>query len=250
MQRNQRTKRKSKRNIVARPTAGSSRNASLDVLRGLAILLMIIDHIAYFIYDIPIAPTTIRILTRISMPLFCALMGYFLVSKTEINWHRFYQLCLATLAINLVFFTKLHKLEILASLLVCYAAYIALRNWLCLAVVAVYFSPLDPLAAWFDYPLPIVLSCVAQGMVLRQYGWRVASISGVVVTLGVLVVSSLAGLALYTILPATLLIAWASRYPRVDWAKFKIRWLETLGRYPLTAYLVQYFIVFAIGRQV
>ncbi len=247
MQRDQVTKKKPKRNRFARPAVGSPRNAMLDALRGLAILLMIVDHVAYFILDIPIAPTTIRILTRISMPLFCGLMGYFLVSKTKIHWNRFYQLLAATAVINVVFFAKVHKLEILASLSVCYAAFIVFRSWLCLAFVAVFFSGVDPLSAWFDYPLPIVLSCVAQGMILRKYGCKAALATGAVVTLGVLVATSLAGLALYTVLPATLLIAWAGKCPNVDLSKFRIRWLGLVGRFPLTAYLLQYLVIFTIA---
>ncbi len=225
---------------------GGTRIASLDALRGLAIVLMIVDHCAFYLWDIPIAPTTLRIVTRLSMPLFCGLMGYFLAGQTKINWKRFYQLCLATVLVNLAFFSVHHKLEILASLLICYGMFICLRNWLSLAVVAVFLTPLDPSVAWFDYPLPIVLSCVAQGIILRRHDLRIAVATGALVTLGALVVSPPSVYVLFYVIPVSLLIAGAARRSQPDWSLLRLEWLCTLGRYPLSIYVVQYWVVLAI----
>ncbi len=226
------------------PVHSKPRNAALDTLRGLAILLMIVDHIAYFILDIPIALDTLRIGTRLSMPLFCGLMGYFLAQKETIHWNRLYQLLLAAFAMNLVFFTIYRKFEILASLSICYALYLLCGRKMALLVVAVFFVGLDPTARWFDYPLPIVLSCVAQGMVIRLYDWPVSLAAGVLVTCGIALAQPPAEYVLYFVLPSTLLIGWAARHP-----SWRFRPLAWIGRYPLTIYLAQYFIILAIGRQ-
>ncbi|MCA9133127.1 MAG: hypothetical protein KDA45_08225 [Planctomycetales bacterium] len=220
------------------------RNACLDSLRGLAIVLMIIDHSADILFHVSIDPSTIRMATRLSMPLFCGLMGYFLVSQEKVNWHRFYQLCLATLAINLVFFTIYGRLEILASLLVCYTLFLAAGRLLALAVVAVWFFQLDGSAQLFDYPLSVVLSCVAQGMVLRLHGWRVALLSGGAITLAALWVAPPSVYVLFFVLPATLAIAWAAAHPQVT-----VSGLERIGHYPLTVYLIQYYVLLALGQQ-
>lgn len=226
------------------------RNAALDVLRGVAILLMVVDHVAYFNFNVPIELTSLRIVTRCSMPLFCSLMGYFLVSKDRVNWIRFYQLLFAAAAVNVAFFTLYNKLEILASLLVCYVLYLGFRSWLCFAFVAVYFSQLDPSVLWFDYPLPIVLSCVAQGMILRKYGGRVALVTGCLITVGMLFVPPPATYVLIYVVPASLLIAWAAKYPEMNPARWHLQPLQFAGRYPLTVYLAQYFIILSIGRLV
>ena len=55
--------------------AASSRNYCLDSLRGLAIVLMIVDHVAGILYGQNIGESWIRFATRLSMPLFCVLTG-------------------------------------------------------------------------------------------------------------------------------------------------------------------------------
>lgn len=241
----------------------SPRQPALDALRGLAILLMIVDHAAYYLWDVPLAPHTIRIVTRLSMPLFCGLMGYFLAGRANINWDRFYQLCLAVITINLAFFSVHHKLEILASLLIAYILFICCRNWLTFAVLAVYLAPWDPTLAWFDYPLPIVIACVAQGMMLRRFGVIAALASGLLITLAAFVVPAPSVYVLFYVIPATWLIACAADHPQLPltspplkWLRLnllgrnmlRLHWLAVLGRYPLTTYLAQYYILFALTR--
>jgi hypothetical protein len=172
-------------------------------------------------------------------------MGYFLAAGSRIHWTRFYQLLLAALAVNVAFFTAYHKFEILASLTICYVLFIALRSKLCLAFVAVYFIHFDFLAEWFDYPLTIVVSCVAQGMILRLHGWRVALVTGLFVTAGMFFVAPPPTYVLMYVLPSTLLITLGAHKPELQF-----QGLALLGRYPLTTYLVQYVLFFAIGRQV
>ncbi len=221
---------------------GKVRNACLDTLRGIAILLMIVDHIAAIVFDVRIEPNTIRIATRLSMPLFCILMGYFLASPGKTNWNRFFQIVLATIAINLVYFTVYRQVEILASLLVCYVLFLLVRAKFAVAVLAVYLFPWDLSVGLFDYPLTVVASCVAQGMVLRQWGLKFALLSAAIISAGGLVVTPPTWYVLLFVIPATLLIGWGAGH-----AGRSVTWLAFVGRYPLSFYLAQYYILLAIG---
>ena len=276
-------RRREQRQIAAQGRAARPRIAPLDGLRGLAIVLMIVDHAAYYLWEIPIAPTSLRIATRLSMPLFCVLMGYLLADRrmadpNTIYWRRFYQLCGATALATLIFYTAHQKLEILASLLICYSLFIAVGNALAVGLLAAFATSYDPTLSWFDYPVPLVLSCVAQGIILRRYQWHWALASGIVLTAATLVVPAPSQYVLWYVLPATLLIArgagqWgttparepadSSRWPRTAgtshnprdlahpqldsrWQHPAVAWLVWIGRYPLTVYLVQYLVIFAL----
>ena len=241
------------RRATGSPSGPKHRNAALDALRGLAIVLMIIDHVAYYFFDIAIEPTNIRMLTRLSMPLFCGLMGYFLAGRAEVHWRRFYQLCLAACLVNVAFFTVHHKFEILASLLVAYALFIALRGNLVWGVAAVALTPWDITAAWFDYPLPVVIACVAQGMILGRWGWQAGLLSGCGLMLGWSVVAYPTAYILLYVLPSSLLIAAAAAIggkemarPAARWLNW-LSWLSWLGRYPLSVYVTQYYLIFALA---
>jgi hypothetical protein len=211
------------------------------MLRGVAIVLMVVDHIAGIWFDVNIEPTTIRFWTRLSMPLFCILMGYFLASSETLHWRRFYQLVAATVAINFLFFSIYRKVEILASLLACYCLFLVLRGRFAFLFVAVFFFPWDPLVNNFDYPILLVVSCVAQGVLLKRYGIRVAAVTSLLILLATTLVTAPSVYVLYFVLPATLLVGWAAHRPNAN-----IPWLTGLGRYPLTAYLIQYFAILAI----
>jgi len=227
---------------------GASRIAALDVLRGVAILLMIVDHAAYYLWNVPIAPTTLRIVTRLSMPLFCGLMGYFLAYQAKISWKRFYQLCLATVMVNLAFYTVHQTVEILASLLVCYVLYLCVGNWLAWAVVAVFISPLDPTQAWFDYPVPLVAACVAQGIIVRCAPWSLALVTAGLITLGASVVQPPSQYVLFYVVPATLLILWGSRRAAGTQPQSPVMaGLGFVGRHPLVIYVAHYFVLLSVS---
>lgn len=274
------------RQIAAQGRAARPRIAPLDGLRGLAIVLMIVDHAAYYLWQIPIAPTSLRMATRLSMPLFCILMGYLLADRrianpTAIHWKRFYQLCGATALATVIFYTAHQKFEILASLLICYSLFIVAGNALAVGLLAVFATPYDPTSVWFDYPVPLVLGCVAQGIILRHYHWQWAMASGAVLTAATLVVPAPSQYVLWYVLPATMMIAWgagqwnttsarepahssrasrglrptgntnnhrdrSSPQPVSAWHHPAVAWLVGIGRYPLTVYLIQYLVIFAL----
>ncbi len=207
---------------------------------------MIVDHVAGVIFSVRIEPDTIRFATRLSMPLFAVLLGFFLASSTKTHWKRVLQLAAAAVAINLFFYFVYHglnyhkydKLEILASLLVCYVAHLILGRQLVWCFAAAYFFLHDPTRELFDYSVSVVVTCVAHGVILKIYGWRVASIAGLLVLPATIFVTTPTQYAIYFILPAVWLVAWGSLFP-----KLLVPVVETLGRYPLTTYLTQYFII-------
>ncbi len=71
------------RQRLDRSTSRGNRLRGLDAVRGLAIVLMIVDHVAGILFDLPIEVDNVRMLTRLSMPLFSVLMGYFLAAPKK-----------------------------------------------------------------------------------------------------------------------------------------------------------------------
>jgi hypothetical protein len=104
--------------------------------------------------------------------------------------------------------------------------------------VAAYFFLQDPSRELFDYSLSVVATCVAQGVILQRFGWRIAAVTGLLILPAAWFVTAPTQYALFFIFPASMLVAAGQASPK--WA---VPGLETLGRYPLTAYLTQYFII-------
>lgn len=227
-------------------SAGAKRSAGLDALRGAAIVLMIVDHLAGMLMDVRIEYSSVRFWTRLSMPLFCVLMGYFLNPHKRHSLTRYAQIAAAAVAINVLYLWVYGELEILASLLVAYTLFLLTGRYFVVFAAAALLYAVDPSPRLFDYPLTIVVSFVAQGMILRQLGGQAALVSGCLLASGIAWVGmgnphDVNHLLFYFILPATGLVYLASRYPDK-----RIVGLDWMGRHPLTAYLVQYYIVFAI----
>lgn len=233
---NKHKSRRTPRPVEKKPAL--TRNATLDSLRGLAIGLMIVDHVAGVFFSVDIAPDTLRFLTRLSMPLFAILMGFFLASSTKTNWKRLLQLGGASAAMNILYYYVYEELEILASLLVCYLGYLALGRNFVWCFVGAYFFLQDPSRELFDYSISVVATCVAQGVIVRRFGWPIAAFAGLLILPAAWFVTAPTQYALFFILPASMLVAAGQASPR--WA---VPGLETLGRYPLTAYLTQYAII-------
>lgn len=241
------------------PATGRGRNAALDSVRGLAIVLMIVDHIAVIWFDIAIGVDNVRLVTRLALPLFAILFGFFLVrsspqqssaeslSKTALprrgNWALFRrpaQLLLASFAANVVFVPEYGKLEVLASFLTCSLLFLVLRHYFVMLLLAVLLFQHDPTLPLLDYPITLTASLVAIGMVLRLYGFQTAILAAMVVILsGLAVVPTPPLFVLLFAIPATCVVALANVSPELS-----VRWLAFLGRYPLTTYVTQYYILF------
>ncbi len=222
------------------------RNASLDTLRGFAIVLMVVDHVAgmIFLEQLPWSP--VRIMTRLSMPLFCLLMGYFLAPARRQIGRRFWEICGAAALLNMVFWPLYHRIEILGSLLIAYLLFLA-SGWLFpIFILAIFLYGDDYLARWLDYPPTIVVSFVAQGMILKRLGLLTASVTGTLLSAAGLAIyayepSGFSHLLCFFVLPATWLVHLGSQRPQ-----FRIPGLDWIGCHPLSCYVVQYYLLFLI----
>ncbi|MEM7478645.1 MAG: heparan-alpha-glucosaminide N-acetyltransferase domain-containing protein [Planctomycetota bacterium] len=263
---------------------GKTRVSALDTLRGLAILLMIVDHAAWLYWDQSISPSSIRFVTRLSMPLFCVLLGYlaglkiqrsltkdsqstnyFQLIQATTNWARVLQILAAVVAINLLYFNLFHQFEILASILIVVLAMALARSGFCIAMLAPLLFPLE--ATWlvhkpvdtetllFDFPVTVVACCTAGGFMLGRFGLRPAMLS-------TLAVGSLAGIdnlmhatpflyapptvyVLYFLPLATVMVWWAGKTKEFD-----IPVMSWIGRYPITVYLLQYYLLLLFSEKI
>ncbi|MGB7329590.1 MAG: TraX family protein [Rubripirellula sp.] len=258
MAKHRKTKRRQSRTVSAADSnplnqgAGSAeaskRNVFLDTLRGFAIVLMVVDHVAGLLMDIRIQDSYLRLGTRLAMPLFCVLMGYFFSAESRSKYGRLLEVVVAAVMVNLVFYPHYHSIEILGCLVMAALLFKATGPFFVGFAVLLFAYPWDPLVTWFDFPPTIVISFVAQGMILRRFGIATAIASGLVLSSGAVWIHDLqpAGvnhkLCLF-ILPATLLVDLGSRFPAL-----RIPGLDRIGQYPLTAYVVQYYVIMLISQ--
>ncbi|MGB0598607.1 MAG: hypothetical protein ACPGLY_18110 [Rubripirellula sp.] len=218
----------------------------MDSLRGLAIGLMLVDHSAGILFGLTIRDSPVRWVTRLAMPLFCVLMGYFLREDRRNDWKRPAQILAACVAVNCLFYPLYGSVEILGSLLLTYLVFVISGRCFPFCVLAIAFYPIDPLRAWLDYPPTIVLSFVAQGALLRRFGMTAAGLSGVWLAFAAVWIDRLEPngvnqrLCLF-ILPATLLVFFGSQFP----AK-RLPGFDWLGRHPLEVYVGQYYAIFIL----
>ncbi len=206
---------------------------------------MIVDHVAGILFDEPLLGSPVRFATRLSMPLFCILMGYWLSPERTTQWQRPAQVGVAALLANLVFVPAYDKVEILVSLLISYGIFVLTGRWFVVLVLAIGLYPLDQISQ-LDYPITIVVGFVAQGMVLRQFGLLPAILSGLLLSSGAIWIERLEPygvnhLLCMFVLPATLMVYGATKQ-----TKLRIVPLDWIGQNPLTIYVVQYYLIFAI----
>jgi hypothetical protein len=216
---------------------------------------MIVDHIAVISFDIPIATDNIRLVTRLALPLFAILFGYFLICRPtqprsgkagtpkQGLWAAFRrpaQILAAAFAANLLFVPEYGRLEILVSFLACSLLFFILGRYFIVMLLAVALFQYDPTLNLLDYPLTLTASLVAIGMVLRLYGFQKAILAAAIATgAGLAFVPTPPLFVLLFAIPATCIVALASVSPELS-----VRWLALLGRYPLTTYVTQYYILF------
>ena len=224
-----------------------ARITSLDTLRGVAITLMAIDHIADLLFELPIRDSSLRLATRLSMPLFCVLMGFFCRLDTRFRFERLLQIALATILANLIFYPRYHVVEILGCLLLASLAFRASGKYFAACAAALFVYPWDPLASWFDFPPTIVVSFVAVGWVLHRHGFRWALAASAILSTGAIWIEHLQPDGVnhklcYFILPAIMLVHLGRKFP-----DRRIPVLDKIGQYPLTAYVTQYYLISIIA---
>ncbi len=226
-----------------------TRNAAIDTLRGFAIVLMVIDHVADLWLGQSIGDSPIRWMTRLAMPLFCVLMGYFLPADRNWRLRRFVEIAATAVLVNAIFYPAYGCLDILCSLLIAGIVGTACGRFFPMFVLVAVLYPVDPTPAWpsggpMDFPLSLVLSFVALGSLHARYGRKTAGLASTILTAFyfpavVLTPGSVSPLLFLFVLPATLLLCWAERYPKIS-----IPGLEELGRNPLKSYAIQYYFIF------
>ncbi|QDV64790.1 Acyltransferase family protein [Crateriforma conspicua] len=223
------------------------RNAALDTLRGLAIVLMLVDHAAAYWFDVRIELTSVRLITRLSMPLFCLLLGYFLPTDRRFRAVRLLQILAAAVAVNLVYWPLNHQLEILASLLLAAVVGTAMGRTAPLMLASILFYRLDPVSRWFDYQPTLVFALVGQGAMLRRFGIGPAIASGLAL-LGITISghwirpTDTHRFVVWFSLPATILVGLGRRFP-----DFRVIGLDWLGRHPLSIYVAHFYVIAAIA---
>lgn len=228
-------------------TGAASRNLALDSLRGLAILLMIVDHAVWLFGDGLIQPFEVRFFTRLSMPLFCVITGFFLAKRKQLNWKRVFQLCVCALvlnvAINIVFYPGFQQMEILVSLLSCYLIYAVAGKWMVLLVGASLLYSLDPTAnalamPIFDYPLSVVAALVALGIALNNFGARTALLACLAVVPAFWLVPAPTVYVLWFAPLALGVVSIAVQKPNLN-----VPIVGWVGRHPLAIYTMHYLLL-------
>ncbi len=202
---------------------------------------MIIDHSADMLWEMPIAKTNVRMLTRLAMPLFCVLAGYLVARRTSLNWTRVGQVALASVAASIISYSCFQRLEILASILLVLLVFPVVSPGFGLLVGLAALVAVDPTASLLDFPFTVVAACMAAGAVLRsKRRWLSLACAAWLVLASVWVASPTAYVLWWAPLAMWLIhLAESGKLP--SW-----RLLATIGRYPLVIYVAQYYVLWAM----
>lgn len=216
------------------------RNTSLDLLRGVAVAAMIVDHVTLMAFAVQDLGWNGRAIGRVAEPLFAVIFGYLLVGRSarEVA-RRGRQVLLAEIVVAPIFFGVVTRFDILATFLLVYALFLAVRRHFVWLLPFGLLSLWDPTARWLEYPLLMVASQVACGMLLhRPRGLWWAMVPAV----SPLVMPPLVAVPLLVTVPAAWLVALALRRP--DW---RFAPLEAIGQHPLVWYVAHLYVVVAIA---
>ncbi len=147
------------------------RITGLDFARGVAVLIMVVDHIAGILLYENISFLEIRFATRIAEPMFALLFGYFMANyfnSTTKALMRLIYLFSGVAFVNVFYYALFSNFEILTTLLLCFVIGMIVREKLKYFFVILMFFPIDPTRGLLSYPLSIVLSQVAVGSLMRE----------------------------------------------------------------------------------
>lgn len=232
------------------PSSDKGRNLAFDTLRGLAIVMMIIDHVAAVAFEQNIELGQIRFFTRLSMPLFCVLTGYLVAGKTNVNWRRLLQVLLAAVVVNSLYVPYYGRFEILVSLLLSYLLFAAIGDWTMVFAGGALFYAFDPTAPgpsqWLwngqenllDYPFSVVVTPFAIGIAFKKLsGWQ-AYLALTLLMPAFWLVPAPSVYVLWFVPLAVLLLKAADANP-----KLVVRPLAWVGKFPLQVYVVQYVLI-------
>jgi len=242
---------------VPQSTGSDSRNTAIDTLRGGAIVMMVVDHAIGLLLGQSISDSPVRAAMRLSMPVFCVLMGYYLPDLRTWRPRRFVEIGVTAAIVNAVFYPTYGCVEILASLLVAGLLGVTCGRFFPVFVAAAFFYPWDPTDGWpvggwsgggpMDFPLSIVLSFVALGSLHARWGGRWSGSVAILLTAFYPIAAgmtpgSVSPLLFLFVLPAVGLLWVCQRWPRNS-----IPGLCWLGQNPLKAYAAQYYGILAFS---
>ncbi|MCX6773931.1 MAG: hypothetical protein NTY68_02945 [Candidatus Micrarchaeota archaeon] len=212
-----------------------ARIASMDVVRGFAILVMFVDHILFLLGYSSFSMFDPRFFTRIAEPLFAVLFGYFLFGrKDESLVSRFFEITIAAVFINAIVFPLMGDLEILASFALSFIIYIMIRERIIFLLPLALIFNIDPTAAFLQYPMSLVLSQVALGFGMRKGVSPLVSL--IFAGMFFFVIPNYQYTFLFTALAcAILLVAEKNK-------GFSIPIIEYIGQRPLFFYILQYLV--------
>jgi uncharacterized membrane protein len=211
------------------------RMESMDALRGLAIIVMFLDHVLFLSPNSSFDPFSPRFFTRIAEPIFAVLVGYFLIGRENNKMlFRLLEILAVAFFVNVFFYALLGKFDILASLALSYLAYFALRDRIVLLLPAFVLFSLDPTLQLLDYPLSLVLSQVALGAAIRKGLGPLLLFAFLLAPL--FVPAPYSYVALFTI-AAGFLVLLAQKYRDI-----KVPLASQIGKKPLLYYVAQYIL--------
>jgi uncharacterized membrane protein len=225
-------------------TLAPARNARFDALRGLAIALMVLDHVAMILWKLQL-DSEVRSVTRLAEPLFVLLFGYLLYGRPRARLGtRSLQLLAAALVSNALFYPAYHSFDILVTFLGVLLVFAALGNRLMLLVPLLLLLPWDPTRSILDYPLFIILGQTAFGMALhhRQGAWWGAWTGAALVAGAALLLDDHHRLEMLLTGVAALALLAARRWPGQA-----LPGLDFIGRHPLSIYALQFPVIFGLG---
>lgn len=226
-----------------------ARISTIDSLRGLAIIIMFIDHIALFLFNIDIEFLGVRFFTRIAEPMFAIIFGFLLFDRSyDRVVNRLKEIVIVALVLNIILFSFSSKYEILVCFAIFQIIYILFGNFSKYLSFLIIFYSYDFTRSFLDYPLSIFIFQASAGMLLKD----LLSFSKKTTYLHLLISVCLAMISSVFIVNENS-YKWTVFYSIIFLGIFYIinnqkiiirnRLLEEIGKRPLESYIVQYVIV-------
>ena len=252
----------------------SKRIDGIDLLRGIAIFIMFIDHILLLAFQQSISLSSLRFFTRIAEPLFVIIAGYLLGGRDPKKlFFRTIEILSVSLFINLFYYRLMGKFEILMSfsiLLFLYLLWLIIKQFitslklknvkffsdfmsiahinheklytfiLFLFLFFAYILAYDPTLSILDYPLFIIIAQLSLGALMRKkVEWYYSFL--------ILPAFFVAGPFRYTILFTPIAAYLMSYSVNIEHIHSNIlKYVKEIGKRPLFFYALQYALAFLI----
>jgi len=225
--------------------ASQGRIGGLDFLRGVAIIIMFIDHLTIYTTFEQIAPFNVRFFTRLAAPLFAIIFGYFLARPKMDVLGRMLTLLPAVFIVNIFFWPVLSVLDILASFTLALVAYLAFSEYGVIAISLIFMlmGGADPTMNFLDYPLFVFLPLVSIGLLLKKdKNASLFALAAFLAAAALLNFPAPYNYTAYFALPAyALVVVFEGR------KNFKMPFLNFVGARPVVSYVAQFVIAISLA---